>query len=154
MEEAKLKEHYVMANGVNLYYIEMGEGYPLIFLHGGTGTAINWENHIVELSKKYRTIAIDSRGHGKSDNPSGTLNYKAMADDIAEFIKVLDLKKPIICGLSDGGQIAFELELHYPELIKSIAVSGVLIEVTETYIEGLKKMGIMGPGEVDFKFIE
>ena len=151
----KIKQSYILANGINFYYLEQGEGYPLILLHGGLSTArLNWENLIPILSKNFHVIAPDYRGHGKTDNPSGNLSYRLMADDIAELITVLNLKKPLVCGQSDGGQIALELSLNYPELIKAIVISGVLIEISELYVKSLNDIGILNPGVVNFELFE
>jgi len=152
--ESKIKENYVLANGINTYYVEQGAGYPIILLHGGMGTANGFQNLIPELAKKFQVIAPDCRGHGKSDNPSGEFSYKLMADDIAEFIKILKLERPLICGVSDGGQIAFELALNYSELIKAIIVTGVLIEISEDYIKNSMEGGLIKPGVVDFTQFE
>ncbi len=150
-----IKENYVLVDGINTYYLEQGEGYPIILLHGGWATAkLDWESLIPELAKNLHVLAPDSRGHGKSDNPSGKFSYRMMADDIVELIQILRLKKPLICGRSDGGQIALELALNYPELIKAIIVSGVLIEITEAYVMALNQWGILEPGNVNFALIE
>ena len=124
-------------------------------LHGGLSTArLNWENLIPILSKNFYVIAPDYRGHGKTDNPSGKFSYRLMADDIAELITVLKLDRPLICGQSDGGQIALELALNYPELIKAIVISGVLIEISELYVKTLNDMGLLNPGVVNFELFE
>lgn len=153
--ESEIKENYIIANGINTYYLEQGEGYPLILLHGGFSTArIGWEKIIPKLSKNFRVIAPDYRGHGKTDNPSGKFSYRLMADDIAELITVLKLDKPIICGHSDGGQIALELALNYPEQIKAVVITGVLIEISENYVKDLNDWGFLNPGVVDFDLFE
>lgn len=138
-----------------MYYLEQGKGYPIILLHGGIGTAkSSWENLIPELSKYFLVIAPDCRGHGKTDNPASNLSYKLMADDIIGLIKILNLEKPLICGHSDGGQIAFELALYYPDLIKAIVVSGLLIEISEDYMKALKSWGFEKMGVVNFQQLE
>ncbi|MFX1349150.1 MAG: alpha/beta fold hydrolase [Promethearchaeota archaeon] len=137
-----------------MYFLEQGEGYPIILLHGGTGSSGMWENIISQLAKHFRVITPDSRGHGKSDNPTNNFSYKLMADDIIGLIKALDLQKPIICGHSDGGQIALELAIHNPNLIKAIVVSGILIKITEDYIKGLNSWGIEKMGVVNFEKLE
>ncbi len=153
--KSQIKEDYIMANGINTYYLEQGEGYPIILLHGGFSTArINWGNLIPKLSKNFRVIAPDYRGHGKTDNPSGKFSYRLMADDIAELITVLNLDRPLICGQSDGGQIALELAMNYPELIKAIVITGVLIEISESYVKALNSWGLLNPGVVDFELFE
>ena len=153
--ENQIKEKYVIANGINTYYLEQGEGYPIILLYGGLSTArINWGNMIPKLSKNFRVIAPNYRGHGKTDNPTGKFSYRLMADDIAKLITVLNLDRPLICGQSDGGQIALELALNYPELIKAIVISGVLIEISESYVKTLNNFGILNSGVVNFELIE
>ncbi len=137
-----------------MYYLEQGKGYPIILLHGGIGTSKMWENLIPELSKHFLVIAPDCRGHGKTDNPTGNFSYKLMAEDIIGLINTLNLEKPLICGHSDGGQIAFELALHYPDLIRAIVVSGVLIEISEEYIKALNSWGFKQMGVVNFQQLE
>ncbi|MFX1476573.1 MAG: alpha/beta fold hydrolase [Promethearchaeota archaeon] len=155
ISEDFLKEGYVLTNGINLYYLEQGKGYPIILLHGGLGIAqTNWENLIPELSKYYHVIAPDCRGHGKTDNPIGEFSYNLMAEDIVGLIKILNLHKPIICGLSDGGQIALELAMDYPDYIKAIVVSGVLIEISDVYIKQLNNWGLEKAGIVNFDQLE
>lgn len=77
-----------------------------------------------------------------------------MADDIIGLIKTLKLEKPIICGHSDGGQIALELAIHHPDLIKAIVVSGVLIKISEEYIKELNSLGFEKMGDVNFEKME
>jgi pimeloyl-ACP methyl ester carboxylesterase len=135
-----------------MFYLEQGKGYPSILLHGGMGNSEMWENLISELTKHFRVIAPDSRGHGKSDNPTNNLSYKLMAEDIIGLIKTLNLEKPIICGFSDGGQIAIELAMHHSDLIKAIVVSGVMIKISEEYVKALNsRMCIEKQGVVNFE---
>lgn len=150
------KSNYVEANGLKIFYIEKGEGHPLILLHGGIGTAeFNWKKHIELFAKDFRVLAPDSRGHGKTNNPSGEFSYKLMADDIAVFIQKMELENPFIMGWSDGGQIALEIGIRHPGLTKALIAGGVLSEITDHYSLTMKYWGINGPGEVDFeKMIE
>ena len=91
-----MKSNHIEVNDLKLHYIEKGEGYPLIFLHGGITIAEeNWENQIDFFSESFRVIATDSRGHGKTNNPSGEFSYRLMADDIAALIRKLKLEKPL-----------------------------------------------------------
>ena len=113
---------YVQANDLNIHYERRGVGEPLILLHGGTLTGKMWEPYLPALSQHFEVITPDSRGHGKTDNPAQTLSYRAMADDVAAFIQALGLSQPLISGYSDGGQIALELGMHYPNLVKGLIV--------------------------------
>src|SRR4051812_26320991 len=68
-------------NGVNLYYEMYGSGKPLVFLHGNGGSIKSSRNKIEYFKKHFQVIAIDSRGHGKSVDPSPHLTYLQMAKD-------------------------------------------------------------------------
>jgi pimeloyl-ACP methyl ester carboxylesterase len=143
--------HYVKANGLNMYYEEYGSGEPLILLHGGLAVGSNFRHLIPIFSKQFRVITPDSRGHGKTDNPGGEFSYRLMADDTATFINALGLHRPSICGWSDGGQIALELGMHYPELIKCMVVGAAWYQFSRTYQSLLKAMGFESPGVVNIE---
>ena len=140
--------HYVQVNGLNMYYEDYGSGQPLLLLHGGLATSQMWQPHLASLTPHVRVIAPDSRGHGRTDNPTSEFSYSLMADDIAAFIKALNLTKPLVLGYSDGGQVALELGMRYPTL------TGALIAGAAGYNSGdnhtfLNFMGIEGPGVVN-----
>ena len=147
--------NYIAVNGIEMYYEDLGVGNPLVLLHGGTATALlNWEEYLTTFSKEFRVIAPDCRGHGKTNNPSGEWSYRVMADDIAALIAELDLKKPNICGWSDGGQMAVELAMRYPGLANAYIVGAVLKDFSDVYLQSLREWGFEGPGEVDINRME
>ncbi|NHJ84183.1 MAG: alpha/beta hydrolase [Asgard group archaeon] len=145
---------YVTVNGIKIYYEEYGKGWPLILLHGGGSTVRMWDKQIPSYSKYFKVIALDSRGHGKTENPIKELHYKQMADDIALFIDELKISKPIICGWSDGAQIALELAINYSEKIKAIIAGGAMLDVSYSMIASMKDIGILGPNNIDFEKLE
>ena len=101
-------------NGAALYYEEHGDGAPLILIHGGLSSSSQWEPVVPELADGFRVITPDSRGHGRSTNPSGELSYALIADDIAALIAALGLRRPVVGGWSDGGQVTLELGARHP----------------------------------------
>ena len=113
----------INVNGIRLYYEVVGEGSPLIMVHG------NGEDHTIfyeasEVLKKYFTVyLVDSRGHGKSEKVS-EFHYQDMADDMKEFIKKLNLTDVTYYGFSDGGIIGILLASQ-TNLCKRYIVSGV-----------------------------
>lgn len=145
---------YVKANGLNIYYEEYGSGEPLILVHGGMGVGRLFEPQIADFSKQFRVIVPDSRGHGKTDNPGGILRYRLMADDMAAFIGALELKAPLICGWSDGGQIALELGMHYSEDVRAIVVGAAWYRFSQAYQDLLGTMGFEAPGRVSIERIK
>ena len=131
---------YVKANGLNIYYEDNGTGEPLLLLHGGTVNLQMWEHSRAAFAEQFRVIALDSRGHGRTNNPAGTLSYRLMADDVAALVQALELQKPLIFGFSDGGQIALEIGIHYPELAKALVLAGTMIRFTPEYRTWLRAM--------------
>lgn len=145
---------YVQANGLAIYYEEVGAGAPLLLLHGGTLTASSWRAHGQAFAQHYRVIMPDSRGHGRTRNPAGALSYRLLADDMVAFVQALGLDKPLICGFSDGGQIALEIGMHYPALAKALVVIGASYKISEQAHNTIQGWGITGPGMVDLTQVQ
>lgn len=116
----------VLVNNVNLYYEEYGKGKPIILLHGNQESHEIFDKLINKLKNNYKVYAVDSRCHGKSENP-GNISYDIMCDDIIEFIKKLQINKPILYGFSDGGIIGLLVAIKEPNLLSKLIVSGANI---------------------------
>jgi pimeloyl-ACP methyl ester carboxylesterase len=155
MTESKIssgiESQYVRVNGIDMHVMQSGVGPALVMIHGGMSTAMaNFSGAIQELSSNFKIIAPDSRGHGMTKNPVRQLSYSLMADDIAELISKIRLNHPYVFGWSDGGQIALDLAIRYPNLPTAIAVGGAYIHLPYQYIDGAMSIGKRGPGEIDF----
>ena len=61
----------IEANGLRIYYEVHGEGEPLLLVHGGTATSQSWASHLPAFTEHFQVFAPDSRGHGRTDNPTG-----------------------------------------------------------------------------------
>jgi pimeloyl-ACP methyl ester carboxylesterase len=145
---------FLKANGLNIYYEDYGSGKPLVLLHGGLGSSTRMRPFVPALSKHFRIIVPDTRGHGKTDNPSGEFSYGVLAQDLAEFIKRLELYEPFVCGWSDGGQTALELGMHYPNLAKGLVVGAAWFKFSESYQKSLRFLGMEAPGLVNYEQTE
>jgi pimeloyl-ACP methyl ester carboxylesterase len=122
----------IEANGAVLYYEEHGDGPPLILIHGGLASGAMWEPLVPELAKSFRLITPDSRGHGRSTNPSGTLSYSLIADDIAALIDALGLDRPVVGGWSDGGQVTLELGARHPGVASALVAGAAYPDFEST----------------------
>ena len=71
----------IEVNGAALYVEECGQGAPLVLIHGGLVSSVQWQPLLPELIDDFRVITPDSRGHGRSNNPDGRLSYAQIADD-------------------------------------------------------------------------
>lgn len=81
---------YITIFGTQVYYEEYGKGTPLLLLHGGFGSIYYYRMVIPELSKYFRVIAIDSPGHGRSEQ-ADSLSYQLMTDYFSEMIDLMGL---------------------------------------------------------------
>lgn len=119
----------VRANGIDIAYVEAGDGPPLVLLHGGfvsTGpvwadSPIAYVSHMATLAKHFRVIAPDTRSSGATVHPGGTVSYTLLADDVLGFIDTLGLDRPLLAGFSDGAAIATVLAIRQPEAISALA---------------------------------
>lgn len=111
---------------MELYFEEKGTGQPLIFLHGNGENLHLFDASIEYFKDKYRVIAIDSRGHGKSPwgEEDGPLSIPLMAEDIYKFIIDKDLKNINLVGFSDGGNMALEIAGRLSDRLSNVVVIG------------------------------
>jgi len=123
--------HYIRANDLDIYYEEQGQGRPLLLIHGGVLTGDSWQPYLAAFAAHYRVIMPDSRGHGRTANPTGHVSYRLLADDMVALARALDLQQPLICGYSDGGQVALEIGMRYPDLPHALVIGGAYGELTE-----------------------
>jgi pimeloyl-ACP methyl ester carboxylesterase len=105
---------FVEVNRATLYYEQQGDGAPLILIHGGLSSSSQWQPVVPELADGFRVIVPDNRGHGRSTNPAGQLSYALIADDVVALIAALGLRRPVVGGWSDGGQVTLELGARHP----------------------------------------
>ncbi len=131
-------DQFFDSNGVRIRYIEQGAGEPVVLVHGYTGTAeANWVASKVfdELAKNFRVIALDCRGHGKSDKPHDPKQYgQEMALDVVRLLDHLKIRKAHIVGYSMGALITAKLLTMKPERFPTATLGGQggLLDPTET----------------------
>ena len=112
----------VRANGIDIHYVEIGSGPPLVLLHGGlvttnpvwTPTPVAYQAHLAALARHFRVIAPDQRGSGRTIHSAGAITMSLVADDVAALIGALGLDRPMVCGFSEGGLTATILAIRHP----------------------------------------
>jgi pimeloyl-ACP methyl ester carboxylesterase len=88
--------------GVDLYYRDVGDGPPLVCVHGGFMSHHVWDPLFTTLPEHHRVVAVDLRGHGRSEAPYGTCTDDALAADIDAFLDSLNLSRVTYLGWSLG----------------------------------------------------
>jgi non-heme chloroperoxidase len=115
-----MKSHTINGGGgTKIYVVETGNprGRPLLFIHGISQCGLAWSRQLdSDLAKDYRLVAMDLRGHGRSDKPrEGYDSSKSWADDVNAVIQALGLTRPILSGWSYGPLVIFDYIRHYGE---------------------------------------
>jgi len=129
--------------GINIYYETYGEGEPLLLIAGLSADLTSWILQIVEFSKKYRVIAFDNRGSGRTDAPDIPYSIEMMANDTAGLLDALNIDKVHILGLSMGGCISQEFALKYPHRVKSLILAATLGRPYPRSFHALKTLSMM-----------
>lgn len=106
------------------FYIEKGNGFPIILLHGNNENSSFFESQIKEFSKHYKVFAIDTRGHGKTPRGNKPFTIEQFAQDVADFMDEKNIDKAHLLGFSDGGNIAIVFSVLYPEKVEKLIING------------------------------
>lgn len=106
------------------HYIEKGEGFPLIMLHGNGEDCSYFEHQMEPFAQHFRVIAIDTRGHGQTPRGDTPFCIRQFVQDLLEFMDEHDIEKAHILGFSDGGNIAMVFTLAHPERVEKLILNG------------------------------
>ena len=108
-------------DGARIWYAAYGTGAPVILLHGGLGNSGNWGYQVPALVQNgYRTVVIDSRGHGRSTRDDRPFSYELMASDVVAVMDALHLPKAALVGWSDGACTALVLAAKDPARVAGV----------------------------------
>lgn len=117
------------AKGVDINYSVEGEGPWLTMSHSLACNLHMWDEEARRLSKRYKVLRYDTRGHGGSSAPAGAYTLEALADDLHGLLQGLGVQSTHFVGLSMGGMIGQTYALKYPGMFKSLA----LCDTTSSY---------------------
>lgn len=99
---------YLNRSGEQLWYEERGAGCPVVLVHGWCMSSAVWKYQFDGLSASMRLLAPDLRGHGRSRQISGGLNFEVFSTDLIDLLDALDISKVVLVGWSMGAQIALQ----------------------------------------------
>lgn len=112
-----------LVNGINLHYLQKGQGQDVVLIHGITGSLAMWYTNVVPaLAENYRVTSYDLRGHGYSDlTPTGYTSAH-QASDLYGLLEYLDIERTYLVGHSFGGVLALHFAVLYPERVAGIVI--------------------------------
>jgi len=111
---------FVENQGVKIYWDEQGQGEPVLLIMGLAYPSQMWYRTRHLLASRYRTLALDNRGIGRSDIPPGPYPIVLMASDAAAVLDAAGIERAHVFGVSMGGMIAQEFALQYPKRVRSL----------------------------------
>ena len=127
------------------HYIEKGEGFPLILLHGN-GEDVSYFVHQMEpFAKHFHVIALDTRGHGQTPRGKAPFTIRQFAEDLLGFMDQQRIEKAHILGFSDGGNIAMVFAMAHPERVEKLILDGANLDAA-----GVKR-SIQIPIEIGYR---
>jgi esterase len=113
---------------MQLYFREIGQGPPLVVLHGLFGSCDNWLTVSKTLAEHFKVFLVDQRNHGRSPHHTAH-SYEAMTEDLLDFFTAQKIENPIVLGHSMGGKTAMYLALHYPNALEKL----VVVDIAPSY---------------------
>ena len=113
---------------IKLYFAEKGAGEPILFLHGNGESGEYFVNQIDVFAEKYHVYAVDTRGHGRTPRGEAPFTISQFADDLKGFMDEHGLERAHILGFSDGGNIALQFAIRYPERVNKLILNGANLD--------------------------
>jgi pimeloyl-ACP methyl ester carboxylesterase len=110
------------AGDVKLWVERSGQGPDVLLIAGLADPAEGWQLQLERLADRYRLIAFDNRGSGRTSMSEEPLSATTMADDAAELLRALEIPSAHVVGFSMGSAIAQELALRHPQLVRSLVL--------------------------------
>jgi pimeloyl-ACP methyl ester carboxylesterase len=115
----------IQVRDLQLYYELHGAGEPLVLLNGALGTGdSDWKQHLPAFAARYRVLAYDHRGHGRSSATTGPFaGYEELAEDLAALLDAVGIEQAHFCGFSDGAITLVPFAVRWPERVRSLILA-------------------------------
>jgi pimeloyl-ACP methyl ester carboxylesterase len=140
----------IPVNGIELGYQTLGEGTPLILLHGGFGTGEMFGPNLELLAAGRQVIAVDLQSHGRSPAADRPMRIETMGDDIAALIKDLGFDRAAVMGFSLGGGVGLRTAIQHPDVVSRLILVSTVFKRSGWHPEMTAGMDAMGPETVEF----
>ena len=144
-------------NGTHINYEVAGDGFPVVLIHAWPTDHAVWQLQVPVFSQYYRTIAVDLRGCGQSDKPTGPNTPRIMSNDIVALLDSLGHERAAVCGISLGAMVAAQMTIDHPDRVASsiwvggpsdtdrflITVGGETMVIMDAYLRVLQPEGYL-----------
>jgi esterase len=111
-------------NKAVLNYVRIGQGEPLVILHGLFGSSKNWQSLSKVFARHFDVLTLDLRNHGESFQ-SDVMDYPVMVDDVHQLLNHLGIKSCRLIGHSMGGKVAMLFASKYPQLLSQLVIADI-----------------------------
>ena len=108
--------------GINIHYIQGGQGQPLVLIPGYPQTWWAYQKIMPQLAVNYKVMVVEMRGMGGSDKPESGYDKKTMANDVYELVSNLNLGQVIIGGHDIGAHVAYSFAANFPDATKKLII--------------------------------
>jgi pimeloyl-ACP methyl ester carboxylesterase len=145
-EPVSSRGRFSEVNGARMYFEDHGSGDPLLLLHNFGATASVWQPYIADFSNRFRVIAWDMRGHGRSSTPDATdvFLHANAANDLLAIMDSLGIRKARAIGASAGGITLLHAATVAPERFEALVLVGAQIYYSQAVRKWIESAG---PGE-------
>ncbi|MCS7206324.1 MAG: alpha/beta hydrolase [Dehalococcoidia bacterium] len=121
---------HVRANGLDIFYREAGQGFPLVLIQGFEMDHRGWAYQVPALRQHFRCISLDNRDAGQSSKAPTSYTTLDMAQDVVGLLDALHIPQAHIVGHSMGGAIAQQVAIHYPQRVSKLVLISSFVFMT------------------------
>jgi pimeloyl-ACP methyl ester carboxylesterase len=132
-------------NGIELGYQIVGDGEPLVLLHGGFGSVDMFGPNVELLAAGRRVVGVDLQSHGRSPAADRPMRFETMADDIAALIRGLGFERAAVMGFSLGGGVGLRTAIQHPDVVERLVLVSTVFKRQGWHPEMTAGMDAMGP---------
>ncbi len=150
--------NYASVNGIRIYYKIFGEGQKtVVLLHSAYSSMESFCEQINILSSKYRVLALDTRGHGRSSDNDQAYSYSLFASDVDALMNQLNISSAHIIGIGDGANTAIQFALSNPKKVEKLVIAGANLSadskaVSENILRSVRAASAQSLDSVVIKF--
>ena len=140
----KVSLHTVQVGAYNVRYQTVGEGEPVVLVHGLSGSTLWWRRNVPELAQHYKVYLVDLPGFGAGSRKHGRFALKQAGDWLLTWMDAIGLKQAHLIGHSMGGYICMEIAAHRPDVVSRLVLVSPAFKAATNSVLGYAKLLLDG----------